>query len=167
MISLLIIRVQQIVLIASAIKVYSLKTSISDVKSDKQGLKALYFNTAEWSPMKRSFRIFTLAILTAVSAIMVLRLPFSLQSILLQFLFMTNLVYLVAARPHPSPSAAVPDTLAGIGLIVAVLCQLGLTRCTLDGGDRFRAGLVFNYFCLAAFSASFITLVVLQAHRIH
>ena len=152
---------------ASAIKVYQLKTSISEGKSDKLRLGALFYNTADWSSIKRSYRVFTLAILTIVSAIMVLKLSFSLQSVLLQVVFMTNLVYLVAAKPHPSASAAVPDTLAGLGLLVAVLYQLGLTRCTLDGGDRFRAGLAFNYFCLAAFSASFIALVVLQGHRIH
>ena len=77
------------------------------------------------------------------------------------------MIYLFAAKPHRSASAAVPDTLAGLGLLVAVLYQLGLTRCTLDGGDRFRAGLAFNYFCLAAFTASFTALVILQGHRIY
>ena len=96
-----------------------------------------------------------------VAAIMVFKLPFSLQSVLLQVLFMANLVYLCGVRPHPSLSAAVPDTLSALALLTAVLFQLGLTRCTLDGADRFRAGFAFNYFCLCAFTASFIALAVL------
>ena len=136
-------------------------------KANMLRLGALYFNVATWSPIKRTYRVFTLAVMSAVSAIVVLKLQFCVQSVLLQLVFMVNLVYLFAGRPHPSSSAAVPDKVAGVTLLVAVLFQMGLTRCTLDGADRFRVGLAFNYYCIAALSASFVALVVLQMHRIH
>lgn len=121
MISILILKAQQISLMLLVIYVWCAKTSILESKTERLRIGALYFNSATWSPSKRIYRMFTLSVLLIVSAIVVVKLSFCVQSVLLQLVFMANLIYLFAGKPHPSLSAAVPDKMAGLLLLVAVL----------------------------------------------
>ena len=80
---------------------------------------------------------------------------------------MTNLIYLLVAKPHFSWLESMPDLLNGAVLLLAQLFSLWLSRWTLSGEDRFNAGKYFCYFFLGAFGMSFFVCCILYGIDTH
>jgi len=75
---------------------------------------------------------------------------------------MVNLIYLFVGKPHYSKFDSLSDIANGVALLLVQLFQLWLSRWTLDGEDRYKAGSYFCYFCLASFSANLLLLLLVK-----